>query len=474
MILKIVKKEVLESLVSLRFMLSVILVVSLFATSAFVFVSSYRQQLQDYGERTNKNLSALREQTGHLYEVALHEQEIWRKPKPLGLCAEGFEESLPNYFKMNAFSMRAPEAKSRSNFMLPPFNDIDWVFFIGTVLSFIALVLTYDAVSGEREAGTLRLMLAGPAPRDKVLVGKYVGTMLTLGIPLLLGMLVNLIIVRSYGIVAITPGDWLKIAAILLLSLAYLSVFVLLGLFVSSRAQHSVSSMVILLLVWVGLVILAPSSGWLAARAFGKATSGAEMQERLHEAWREVWENVKAGKYGERARSLFDDPNDPRNNPPARVRYREAFTDASNRIGEEYFMQAAAQGRIGRQFTRVSPTVLYHCAAEAIAGTGIERSFNLYGQVKQYQASLMEYIRSKDQEDAESLHLLCEDRSMAEKWKSISHQPVDFEAVPKFQERDLSLGKSLGRAVWDVGLLIAFNVVFFTASYVSFTRYDVR
>ena len=59
-------------------------------------------------------------------------------------------------------------------------------------------------------------------------------------------------------------------------------------------------------------------------------------------------------------------------------------------------------------------------------------------------------------------------------WRAISHNPVDFAAVPKFQERDLGLGESLRLAVWDIGLLALFNLVFFAATFVSFLRYDVR
>ena len=52
--------------------------------------------------------------------------------------------------------------------------------------------------------------------------------------------------------------------------------------------------------------------------------------------------------------------------------------------------------------------------------------------------------------------------------------PVDFDSVPKFQERDLPLGQSLKLAIWDIGLLALFNLVFFAVAFVSFLRYDVR
>jgi hypothetical protein len=51
---------------------------------------------------------------------------------------------------------------------------------------------------------------------------------------------------------------------------------------------------------------------------------------------------------------------------------------------------------------------------------------------------------------------------------------VDFDTVPKFQEKEWALGESLRLAIWDIGLLALFNLGFFAASWVSFMKYDVR
>ncbi len=161
MIRQIIRKEILENFLSLRFMLSLLLVICLFAASGFVFVNSYKQQMGDYWKETNKNLSALNEQSSKLYQLSLYKQQVFRKPKPLSLCAEGFEKSLPNCFRFDTFAIGLPEIKGQSNFMLPHFSDIDWVFIISLILSFVALVFTYNSICGEKEAGTLRLMLVG-------------------------------------------------------------------------------------------------------------------------------------------------------------------------------------------------------------------------------------------------------------------------------------------------------------------------
>jgi len=472
MIRQIVCKEVLENLLSLRFILSLLLTISLFATSGFVFVNRYKKQSQDYWKKTNANLSALREESSQLYRLAFYKQEIYRRPRPLTYCVEGFEKSLPNCIRCDAFASDLPEIRGQSNFILPQFSDIDWVFIISLILSFVALVFTYDSICGERERGTLRLMLADTIPRYTVLLGKYFAAMFTLGIPLLIGLLASLVIVVSCKDIAILPVEWLKILAIVLLSFLCLSTFVLLGMFVSSRTAHSANSMVILLLVWVGLVILIPSFGRIVSDLSSKSATQMELHRKLNEASKQIGDN--ADKFGKNAGSMTPDPKSPLNNPPARARLKTAGMNARNQVMDDHHNRMVAQVSAGWNLARISPTVIYQRASEAIAGTGISHCVTLRRQIRQYQDNLQQYIRDKDAKDPNSLHLIFPEEQCARSWKTISHNPVDFDTVPKFQERDLALGESLKLAIWDIGLLALFNLVFFAASFVSFLRYDVR
>ena len=108
MIRQIIYRELLENILSLRFVMSLILAILLFAAAGFVFVAKYKQESQDYWKNTNENLSNLNEQTKQLYRVARHRQTIYRKPKALALCNEGFEKYLPNSFRFNVLSTYIP------------------------------------------------------------------------------------------------------------------------------------------------------------------------------------------------------------------------------------------------------------------------------------------------------------------------------------------------------------------------------
>ena len=472
MIRQIIHKEMLENLLSFRFFLALFLVLILFAAGGFVFVGKYHQQSNDYWEKSNENLSNLRDNSRALYRLAFYEQHVWRKPKFLTLCAEGFEKSLPDCFTFNMFGGDLPEIRGQSNFTLSHFSSLDWVFIISMVVSFLALVFTYDSLSGEKEDGTLRQILATTIPRHEVLLGKYVGVMVTIGIPLFIGILTSLLIVVASGVAVVSGLDWLKILVIGVLSVLYLSVFVLLGMCVSSRTAYAANSMVILLLIWVVVAILIPSFGRVVSDVSGKAPNPVELERRLAQISAEMWENCD--RFGERAGYMSHDPTDPNNHPAARGRLRTAEVEAKNGAREDHHNRMLAQALAGRNFTCISPTVVYQRASETIAGTGLNHCIGIHRQIRKYREDLREYIRSTDAADPNSLHLLFPDRNCARAWTTISHNPVAFDTVPKFQERDPALGASLKLAIWDIGLLILANLVFFAASFVSFLHYDVR
>ena len=169
---------------------------------------------------------------------------------------------------------------------------------------------------------------------------------------------------------------------------------------------------------------------------------------------------------------MFPDPK--ACNPPARARYANAGAEAVNQVVEEYHNGMIAQALVGRNLTCISPAVIYQRASEIIAGVGINHCVNLFQQVKQYKIQLKEYIRDMDREDPDSLHLLFDEEHSVVEWNAVSKRPVNFDNVPKFQERELALGESLKLAIWDIGLLVLFNLVFFAAAFVSFLKYDVR
>lgn len=471
MIRRIIYREILENVISFRFILSLLLAIVLFAIAGFVFIAKHSQASQDYWKNTNENLTGLSKKTKQLYNVALYEQRIYRKPTPLAFFEEGYEKHFPNCFRFNIFSMGLPEVLNGEDSSIRRFSDIDLAFIVSVILSFITFVLTYDTICGEKEDGTLRLMLAASVPRYKILLGKYIGAILTLGIPLLAGSLISMLIMTLSSNITIHTGDWVKIVMMSLLSLLYLSIFVWLGILVSSRTPHSANSMAVLLLVWVGWVIVVPGLGRIIADTAFENPTLAELQNRLADVRKQNLDDAASGKFGKNP-SYFGVRE--LENPQGTAQMDNALTQAQNRVREDHLNRMIIPFIFGRAFTRFSPLVCYQCASEVLAGTGINRFKNQYQQVKRYQQELKEYVRDKDAEDPESLHLLCSKGQAINNWGVISKKPVNFDTVPKFQEREPVMGQLMKSVVWDITLLVLFNLTCFTAAFFSFLRYDVR
>jgi len=409
MLLTLIKKEMLANMTSLKFVLTLLLVTVIFIVGGFVFVGRYKQEVEDFRDIANKNLSTLREASENLSAIPSHFQTIRKQPKIMRLCCEGFEKSLPNTFMMNGFTISNPNIVSRTNFLLPRFADIDWAFIISFILSFVAFILTFDSISAEKERGTLSLIMSNSVPRDKVILGKYISAMLMLIIPLFVGLLFNLIIVNLFGLSSISGSQWLKIPVFLGVSILYLSAFVLLGILVSSRSARSSSSIAISLFMWVTITMIIPSTGRIIAERFLKVPTYAEVERQIEEAEREIWQN--SDRYGKNAGAWdYANPHVDWVNPPARARLMNAITDSQNRIKEEHINKMVAQVSLGRNLTRISPTMMYQCASEAIVGTGISRFRNLYNQLKRYKKALKDFVMSTDRKDSDSFHLWAENR----------------------------------------------------------------
>ncbi len=260
----IIRKQVLHGLLSLRFSCTFILVAIVMISSALLFIDDHQQQLEDYSQNVIKNseLLSLSGSWQSIYWVfSFNYQWVYRTPAKLAFIAEGNEKALPNAFQVNPFRIKGPEKKLRGNYLLPKFEDIDWTFVVSVMMSFAAIVLTYDSISGERENGTLRLSMSNPVPRNTMILGMYFGAMIVLSVPFLVGTLAVAIIMSASGSISLVGDDWLKIIIAVSLSLLYLSIFVLLGLFVSSLLRSSAACLAVLLLAWVVVVVVIPEIG---------------------------------------------------------------------------------------------------------------------------------------------------------------------------------------------------------------------
>jgi ABC-type transport system involved in multi-copper enzyme maturation permease subunit len=464
---EIIKKEIRDQLMSLRLMLAFLLVLVLMITSVFLFQAEYKRQLADYNRDVSRNLALLARNASSGYPLfvafSFGDQYIYRRPNPLGFVAEEHDKDLPNAFQVNAFRLRAPEFTLRGDPLIWQFSILDWSFIVTVILSFAAIVLVYDSVNGEKQRGTLRLMMSYAVPRAKILLGKYLSTVIVLLIPLTAGVLLSLLVIGLGGAVPLKADLLGRVLVSFLVSIVYISIFVLLGLFLSARSKTPVVSLVTGLLVWVFLVIVIPATGNLIARglvqiptedrvtgeaerAFGEAADRYNMQHPHPDNW------IMSGRWS---------PGEPL------LRAFEA-DQAWGRVFQAYQDSKISQIKLGRRIAAFSPASLLTETLERTVESGTTHYENFLKSARRYQQELANYLDRKYPLD--KVHPV--NRQTTE--PAIARMRLDFGSIPKFEDRPAPASEAAGMVLRSAAILVLINVVLFAAAFVSFLRYDVR
>ena len=469
MILHITKRELYDNLNSLRFALTTILLLALMLTNAIEHLREHPKRIRKYNAAVAKSLDLLSSHADDsLYKLAQQGPgKLYKKPSPLHFCAEGGEHLLsdiieggsPYVYSSNiigVWQLRYPNANINLKRVGPDITKVDWAFIIAYVLSLIALLFTFDAISGEREHGTLRLMLANSVPRHTVLIGKFLGALISVSIPFTLAALMNLLMISTASGVHLNIEAWGRLGIIFFIALLYTCFFLALGLLVSARVQRSAVSLVILLLIWVTFVVFMPSTLASIASEFSPSMPTDEKWERYSQMREEIWD-----KYNYVAWSDAVD----RKTLTAKSAFFTENAEMAERLNQESLTSKIAQVQHARSITRVSPATLLQHLLESFAGTGFERHLQFVDNVERYARQYREFVVDIDRSDSESLHIIGVREGMTKK-------RVLPAAVPKFEDT-LSLSKDFNDSAMEMLLLTMFVVVLLSGAYLAFVRVEV-
>ena len=464
MIREIALKELRENFNTVRFYLIFLLTIVLFVVSSIIYVRNHEQKITDYRNDVSENESLLREKSKDLLQLARAEQSLLKKPNPLELLSEANEKILPNKFQINIFHLEFPEVEGRSNVLLRGFKTVDWEFLIAVVMSFLAFVLSYDAVCGEKEQKTLSLIFSNSVQSIKVYLGKYFGLLFTLAIPLCFGAVTGLVIISLSGGISIDYG---KVALFIFVSLLFLSLFLLVGMTVSAIFFQSVTSAVTLLFIWIIVAFVIPATGNLIATQFHPIPKRGEIEKRIETTLDDIFDS----KYRDSGAGKWD------GNPfaswvPLRAQWSTDIMIARNQIYDDYINQMIQQVEKTKWLTRVSPVSVFRYLAEEISGTGVRRFENFYNQVFLYKQQLYDFVEDKDRTDDKSPHFLTLPLTTGS--AGISRLPVEYASIPQFEERLPHLRDNFGLIISDLAVLIVLSLLFFVIGYFLVVRYDKR
>jgi ABC-type transport system involved in multi-copper enzyme maturation permease subunit len=519
MIWMIAKRELHSNIITFRFLVSLILSLALITASAYMFTEDYTVRLDNCNINTEIHKKSLEGIKVHCQIQSGAE----RFPSPLGFLSIGSDKELGNTVSDISFREVPREAVGQSggNFLMGVFPSLDMALIIRVVLSLLALLLAYDAVSGEREMGTLAVTLSNSVPRYQVLLGKLLGGMISIAIPLAAGLLTGLLVVLLYGSAVLDSSAWIRIGLVFLCSLLYLSAIFMMGVLVSARTRRSATSLVILLFIWVILVMLWPNMGSYVARQALKVEDKSVVDTKREALELEFRDKMYQFGQAQRRAGLF---------PPDLFRFRVGghpysgdvpyprafqYTDRENMIwyleGIRYCLplqmeyadniwelyrayeeELREQVAFSENISRVSPAWTYYNAISVLAGTDYGAYTQFMDQARRYRQQLIDYTNARQgfstpsffttmkMSDTLTYDQLVEiesrqgNEAIKELQSSYWPKAPTLKDIPVFRHQPEPLTESIGSALPDLAILILLNIVFFLTAYASFVRQEVK
>ncbi len=401
----IFRRELLNQLNSLKFFAGVLLVLLLFGANGAAFSSRDKNELMEYRqvERSWEQQLAERKK---LDDLPRQDFDVLKTPLKTAFLASGGQDRLPNDYRfvIRIWGPMATTSRAFSqNALIESFQALDWSFLVGTAFSLLALVFAYDSVSGEKARGTLKLLQTYALSRNSIPSGKLLADLATLLLMLASGILSSLLLLLLVGQIDLGAAEWARVGLFVGLATFYLTLFLCLGLFLSTVTHRPTSSMTLAAMVWVVSIVVVPGIGTLIVQQVRKLPTRNEVAERSRKVWDLIDAEYKGNSSNWRGREGGKEDN---------YQWERVSIVAQNKrkhmqeeIWEDYLRKKFEQARLVRKISSISPTGLFEYGAESLNGTGVLRDELLVKEGHQYWNTLEDWIRQRDLADPQSIHL---------------------------------------------------------------------
>jgi len=399
----------------------------------------------------------------------------------------GLEYFLPNKVVTSRNGIRMTYELGVSNPQSLLFGKADLLFSVSVVISLLAFIFTFNVISGEKEEGTLRLMMSNPVPRWQILLGKLIGNYAVFLIPFLLSIIIALMVLNISGSVPLFSAKiFPAFLVIFSASVLFILAMFMLGMLVSTLTHRSITSIVVLLFVWTVLILAVPKISPMLAEVLypvksqqvanlQKELARKSLERELDQKLRELYDRIVGTSGGissapkteeeRKARAQYDEEK-----ILLEEAYQRRIAEEIRKLEQDYINKRNIQGSIARSFSRLSPVSCYTYLLTEISRTGALEMVNLRDNARRFQQEVKERIY---------------DKFITRQYGGTSGSTVVMKtwvegfdpykvSVPQFQYRVTTLSEVLQAEFVDIVLLILFNGVFFAASYMCFLRYDVR
>lgn len=485
----LVEKELKSIILSPKFFATFAVCSILILLSVFIGIQEYKANVKSYEAGMQLTDQEMQEKSSWF----MLSTRVFRKPDPMQVFVSGVNNDIGRFSGIRSSeSVKLTNSIYSDDPIFAVFRFIDFTLIIQVVLSLFAVLFTYNAINGERESGTLQLAFSNSIPKFQYIITKFIGSWLGLTVPILIPILVSFLLVIVFKI-PFSADHWLRLIALLAVSLLYFTAFIALGVFVSAITKRSSVSFLLLLVTWVVFVLIIPRIGVMTAARFSPVPSIAEIDGQLDGYSKERWDNhikeleqswerrnkemegmTKEQREAYRDEHLWEWMEE---NDKARKQVQSDITEFSRTLHENLRNRKAVQERLAFSLSRFSPASAYQLTAMNLAGTDIRIKDRYETEIEQYQKTFVDYTERKQKEDGgTSGGIRIEFNSDTGMKFNLGKRggALDTSDMPRFQEIKRSFAQIFASTMIDFGLLFFYTIIALVGAFVGFLRYDVR
>jgi ABC-type transport system involved in multi-copper enzyme maturation permease subunit len=484
MITTVLLKELQNHLLNKSIIFIWFVIIGLFILNVFAFTFQYKDESKKYEDiviENNQTLAYDKMGSGKIREleailtgepfdkINMLPDMIWltqnlpNQSSPLMFLSGTSEGTVPDGVYMRCLEEPKFATFDRFNPYLNTDFSIDWTTITIYVISFFCICFSYSAFSGEKEAGTLKLILSNSLSHSSIIIAKFFGVLIIFLIPILIGILISCLIFETSAIVNLNITDYAKIAYFFFATILLVSITILIGFLVSALTEKSHVSLVICLACWTLLVIVIPNIAWILIRQTDRIPPESNIIKE-----EEIQKNNLVNCFG----GWDDNWNTPSQRVLDRKDCSDRQTNIHNSLWSEYQNLQLRQTQKSINISQISPFGLYRFLGDRISGNNYYGYFSFFNQVKEYQTIYRDYIFQKDMEDVKSHHLIWNEPYFCASF--MSEQKINPLEVPKLTLKTSSFGKVLTDSVGGIFFLCMWIFILFLSSFIAFVRYDVR
>jgi ABC-type transport system involved in multi-copper enzyme maturation permease subunit len=489
MLRHLIIKEIQEIITNTRWLFVLLICLVLIPLGLYVSSKEYEQNKAAYKDAKQMYEERNKDRKGMEFTA-----EGYIPPSPLSIFSSGLSGSLPNKITTDYHGVwRAENDYGINNPGALLFGKIDFYFIVTIILSLLAFMVTFNSISGEKENGTLRLIVANAVPRWKIILAKIVGSYAVFLVSFLTGVIAGLVLVSLTTSVPILSKSYLiPFFVVIMISLFLLFILFNIGILLSIKTRNSGASITASLLLWVLIAIIIPKVSPMIAQVVHpikteevvnkqKSMKRDEIRSELDKTSSELMTGIMTDRgINVETLNFFGNGDDPKVQAALadydgkigaiKTKYEEIENNAISVIEKDYHNQQLVQQNISKNISRISPISCYTYLVSDLTNTGLNELSNIEYNARQFSSYTESEFYGKLRKYYKEYHIgpqISKGIYGQIDWYSIQVPTLNTYIYPL-------LLSSLGANWVDLLFICFYAILFFTISVFQFIRYDVR